>query len=154
LKSPGSKGQRRRIRRANQQGIAWSDRLRRPPAIGKLRGYFSSYSSTLASSISMIGMSSLTGKTRLHRRHFRPSPLGVGRTDSLQRGQTRISRSSGLRGMDCFSCSYPVGQARKLWSPPRPGQARPGPVGLATAIPAGDDAGVTASRSSPGGLRP
>src|SRR5687767_3502090 len=50
--------------------------------------------STVASSISITGMSSLMGYTRLHCSHFRAAPLWTSFTGVLQLGQARISSSS------------------------------------------------------------
>src|SRR5262245_306658 len=47
----------------------------------------------------MIGMSSLTGYTRLHWTHRRPAPFFTTSTLALSTGQTRISRRSGCMAM-------------------------------------------------------
>ena len=53
----------------------------------------------VASSMSMTGMSSLIGYTRLHVPHFRAVPFFTSTTAVLQCGQAKISRSSGSTGM-------------------------------------------------------
>src|SRR5437867_5839942 len=61
----------------------------------------------VASSMSITGMSSLTGYTRLHVPHFSAVPFLTGVTGVLQFGHARISSSSGSTGMsgiyDTFS---------------------------------------------------
>ena len=58
------------------------------------------YSSIFASLISITGMSSRIGYTRRHCVHLSPWPFSVKLTGTLQRGQTRIFRSSGLTAID------------------------------------------------------
>ena len=58
-----------------------------------------SYSSTVASSMSITGMSSLIGYTRLHVGHFNAVPFLTSATGVLQFGQANISSSSGSTGM-------------------------------------------------------
>src|SRR5436190_22824691 len=56
-------------------------------------------SSTVASSTSITGMSSLIGYTRLHVPHLSAVPFLTSVTGVLQFGQARISSSSGSTGM-------------------------------------------------------
>jgi hypothetical protein len=53
----------------------------------------------VASSISMTGMSSLIGYTRLHVAHLSAVPSLISITGVLQLGQARISSSSGSTAM-------------------------------------------------------
>src|SRR3954447_14179581 len=53
----------------------------------------------VASSISITGMSSLIGYTRLHVAHLSAAPLWTGVTGVLQLGHARISSSSGSTAM-------------------------------------------------------
>src|SRR5437763_12131397 len=57
------------------------------------------HGSIVASSISMTGMSSLMGYTRLHVAHLSAVPFLTSVTGVLQLGQARISSSSGSTGM-------------------------------------------------------
>ena len=58
------------------------------------------HGSIVASSISMTGMSSLIGYTRLHVSHFSAVPFLTSVTGVLQFGQARISSSSGSTAID------------------------------------------------------
>src|SRR5207249_9161540 len=58
-----------------------------------------SYSSIWASSMSMTGMSSLMGYTRLQVAHFSAVPFLTSATGVLQLGHARISSNSGSTGM-------------------------------------------------------
>src|SRR5687768_8927902 len=49
--------------------------------------------------MSMTGMSSWIGYTRLHEAHFKPAPFLTSVTGVWQLGHTSISSSSGLTGM-------------------------------------------------------
>lgn len=57
------------------------------------------YGSMVASSMSMTGMSSLIGYTRLHVAHLSAAPFLTSVTGVLQLGQARISSNSGSTGM-------------------------------------------------------
>ena len=57
------------------------------------------HGSIVASSMSMTGMSSLIGYTRLHVAHLSAAPFLTSVTGVLQLGQARISSNSGSTGM-------------------------------------------------------
>src|SRR5262249_51162484 len=65
----------------------------------------SHYSSTLASSTSMTGISSRMGYTRWHSTHFKPLPSGFNSTVALSTGQTRISNRSLLIAIATPQCN-------------------------------------------------
>src|SRR3954453_971003 len=60
----------------------------------------------VASSISITGMSSLIGYTRLHVAHLSAAPLWTGVTGVLQFGHARISSSSGSTAMQGLYDTY------------------------------------------------
>ena len=67
--------------------------------------------SIVASSMSMTGMSSLIGYTRLHVAHFSAVPFLTSVTGVLQFGHARISSSSGSTGMSGIYDTSPL-----LWN--------------------------------------
>src|SRR5436190_5371302 len=72
---------------------------------------YSIHSSMVASSISITGMSSLIGYTRLHVAHLSAPPFLTSVTGVLQLGQARISSSSGSTGMGGIYDTF-----RLLWN--------------------------------------
>src|SRR5260221_14439432 len=89
-------------------------RRRRAPAANPhtLRfSYPQIYSSTVASSINITGMSSLIGYTRLHVPHLSAAPFLTSVTGVLQLGQARISSSSWSTAMPRIYDTF-----RLLWN--------------------------------------
>src|SRR6267378_8368553 len=75
--------------------------------------------------MSITGMSSRIGYTRRHWLHFRPCPLSRGFTGALQRGQTRIFRSSGLTAMTFRILALTVAAVYDRWQSQTAGGHRP-----------------------------